>query len=119
MTTGRGGKGTRRRGRASVPQHSASSRAKQRSGEIAPGSGAVVRPALETIRGRIDAIDAHLHTLINERAELARQVGLSKHADGHTVDFYRPEREAEVLRLALERNRQERAPLRDEEIVRL
>ena len=42
--------------------------------------------------------------------------GISKHQDGHTVDFYRPEREAEVLRRALERNR---GPLRNEEIVRL
>jgi chorismate mutase/prephenate dehydratase len=46
-------------------------------------------------------------------------VGISKHADGHTVDFYRPEREAEVLHQALTRNRRERGPLRDEEILRL
>lgn len=71
---------------------------------------------LGEIRSRIDAIDADLHRLLNERARLAQQVGISKHADGHTVDFYRPEREAEVLRLALERNQ---GPLRDEEIVRL
>ncbi len=60
-----------------------------------------------------------LHALINERARLAQQVGISKHAAGHTVDFYRPEREAQVLRMAIERNRGERGPLRDEEIVRL
>ena len=47
---------------------------------------------------------------------LARQVGISKHADGHTVDFYRPEREAQVLRMARERNK---GPLRTEEILRL
>jgi chorismate mutase / prephenate dehydratase len=39
-----------------------------------------------------------------------------KHKDGHTVDFYRPEREAEVLRRVLERNP---GPLRNEEVVRL
>jgi len=77
------------------------------------------KPALEQIRTRIDAIDAELHALINERARLAQQVGVSKHAAGHTVDFYRPEREAQVLRLALERNRGERGPLRDEEVLRL
>ena len=77
------------------------------------------RPALESIRERIDGIDAQLHALINERARLAQQVGISKHAAGHTVDFYRPEREAQVLRMAIERNRGERGPLRDEEIVRL
>ena len=54
------------------------------------------RPELESIRERIDEIDADLHRLINERAKLAREVGISKHQDGHTVDFYRPEREAQV-----------------------
>jgi len=77
------------------------------------------RPGLGQIRERIDAVDARLHALINERARLAQQVGVSKHAAGHLVDFYRPEREAQVLRLALERNRRERGPLRDEEILRL
>jgi chorismate mutase/prephenate dehydratase len=77
------------------------------------------KPELEAIRERIDEIDAGLHRLINERAKLARQVGISKHKDGHTVDFYRPEREAQVLRLARERNRREHGPLRDEEILRL
>jgi chorismate mutase/prephenate dehydratase len=81
--------------------------------------GVPAKPALEAIRSRIDAIDAGLHALINERALLARQVGISKHAAGHTVDFYRPEREAQVLRQALERNRTGRGPLRDEEILRL
>ena len=63
------------------------------------------RMPLEHIRERIDSVDAHLHALINERARLAQQVGVSKHAAGHIVDFYRPEREAQVLRLALQRNR--------------
>ena len=43
-------------------------------------------------------------------------VGISKSASGKAVDYYRPEREAEVLRLALKRNQ---GPLRDEEIARL
>ena len=84
-----------------------------------PAPPVPVKPALELIRERIDAIDAGLHGLINERALLARQVGISKHASGHTVDFYRPEREAQVLRMALERNKAGRGPLRDEEILRL
>jgi chorismate mutase/prephenate dehydratase len=74
------------------------------------------KPDLETLRARIDSVDQRLHALINERARLAQQAGISKHKDGHTVDFYRPEREAEVLRMAIERNR---GPLRNEEIVRL
>ncbi|MEZ5532812.1 MAG: prephenate dehydratase [Steroidobacteraceae bacterium] len=72
--------------------------------------------ALEAVRRRIDAIDAGIHALINERAGLAQQVGISKHKEGRTVDFYRPEREAQVLRRALERNK---GPLRDEEVLRL
>jgi chorismate mutase/prephenate dehydratase len=84
-----------------------------------PTAGVPRRPVLESIRERIDGIDSQLHALINERARLAQQVGISKHAAGHTVDFYRPEREAQVLRMALERNQAERGPLRDEEILRL
>jgi chorismate mutase/prephenate dehydratase len=71
---------------------------------------------LTSLRKQIDAVDEQLHALINERARLAQQAGISKHKDGHTVDFYRPEREAEVLRMALARNH---GPLRNEEIVRL
>src|SRR5512145_1723325 len=81
--------------------------------------GNTARAGLDAIRERIDGIDAELHALINERACLAQQVGISKHAAGHTVDFYRPEREAQVLRMALERNRKQRGPLADEEVVRL
>jgi chorismate mutase/prephenate dehydratase len=71
---------------------------------------------LEAMRGAIDALDEKLQELLNRRARLAQQVGISKHADGRTIDFYRPEREAQVLRQALERNR---GPLRNEEVARL
>jgi chorismate mutase / prephenate dehydratase len=82
--------------------------------KMPPKSGA---PAIESIREQIDTVDQQLHALINERAQLARQVGISKHKEGRLVDFYRPEREAEVLRMALARNRN--GSLRDEEILRL
>jgi chorismate mutase/prephenate dehydratase len=73
--------------------------------------------ALESIRDRIDAVDRRIHELLNERARCAQQVGQSKRSEGlSTADFYRPEREAQVLRQALERNN---GPLRDEEIMRL
>jgi chorismate mutase/prephenate dehydratase len=71
---------------------------------------------LGDIRNRIDAIDARIHALLNERARFAQLVGISKSASGAAVDFYRPEREAEVLRMALKRNQ---GPLRNEEIARL
>lgn len=75
--------------------------------------------SLETIRARIDALDARLHALINERAGLARAVGVSKHAAGAAAEFYRPEREAQVLRAAVERNQRDKGPLTDAEITRL
>jgi chorismate mutase / prephenate dehydratase len=71
---------------------------------------------LGSIRENIDAIDARIHALLNERARFAQLVGISKSASGKAVDYYRPEREAEVLRMALKRNQ---GPLRDEEIARL
>ena len=80
------------------------------------GSLAAAKPALAGLRAEIDALDEQLQLLINRRALLAQQVGISKHADGHTVDFYRPDREAQVLRAALQRNH---GPLRNEEIARL
>lgn len=80
------------------------------------GTGDRPAPELGKIRARIDEVDAALQELLSERAQLAQRVGISKHADGRTVDFYRPEREAEVLRAAIARNK---GPLRDEEILRL
>src|SRR5437773_9836742 len=74
------------------------------------------RQDLEQVRERIDAVDEQIHGLINERARLAQQVGISKSSDGRTVDFYRPEREAQVLRRARARNA---GPLRDTEVLRL
>lgn len=79
-------------------------------------AAARARPELAEIRQRIDAVDGELHRLMNERAGLAQLVGISKHASGRTIDFYRPEREAQVLRAAQKRNK---GPLRDEEILRL
>lgn len=78
-------------------------------------------PGLNRLRDDIDHVDRQLHALLNERARLARQVGVSKTQSGRLVDFYRPEREAQVLRMALGRNADLRGQggLRDDEIVRL
>jgi chorismate mutase / prephenate dehydratase len=86
-------------------------------GKSAPIAGAKpLKPDLEAVRARIDAVDAEIHRCLNERARLAQQVGISKAAGGRAVDFYRPEREAQVLRAARARNA---GPLRDAEVVRL
>ncbi|MBT8085717.1 MAG: prephenate dehydratase [Woeseia sp.] len=71
---------------------------------------------LDSIRKRIDEVDQEIHALINERAKYAQQVGLSKGELAAAVEYYRPEREAEVLRRVLDRNK---GPLKDEEILRL
>ena len=73
-------------------------------------------PNLDEIRKRINEVDGQIQSLISERARFAQQVGVAKgHLKG-AVDYYRPEREAEVLRKVLERND---GPLRDEEMLRL
>ena len=80
-----------------------------------PASSPEPKDALALIRERIDAIDEQIQTLIDERARIAREVGASKDSGG-AVDYYRPEREAQVLRRVLARNR---GPLRDDEVLRL
>jgi chorismate mutase/prephenate dehydratase len=71
---------------------------------------------LAGIRERINAIDEQLQSLINDRAKIAQQVGIAKGELASAVDYYRPEREAEVLRAVLDRNE---GPMRDEEMLRL
>ena len=73
-------------------------------------------PDLAKIRERIDEIDERIQSLINERARFAQQVGFSKGKLASPVDYYRPEREAEVLRKIQARNE---GPIRDEEMLRL
>ncbi len=71
---------------------------------------------LASIRKRIDQLDEQLQQLINERAALAQEVAQVKLAAGEEAIFYRPEREAQVLRQVRERNQ---GPLSAEEMARL
>lgn len=71
---------------------------------------------LKALRDQIDAIDEKIQALINERARCAQQVAITKGTDRRSVDFFRPEREAQVLRAIVKRNS---GPLTDEEMVRL
>lgn len=80
------------------------------------GKDKTVSPDLARIRERINEIDERLQALINERAEFAQKVGVAKGELAHAVDYYRPEREAEILRTVKQRNK---GPLRDEEMLRL
>ena len=61
--------------------------------------------ALKALRAQIDGLDEQLLTLINQRAACAQQVADVKQAEaGDAAVFYRPEREAQVLRSLIERN---------------
>jgi len=71
--------------------------------------------ALDDLRARIDDIDQQIQGLIADRARTAREIGERKGAES-AADYYRPEREAQVLRRVVERNS---GPLSDEEIVRV
>lgn len=70
---------------------------------------------LEEIRARIDAIDDRLIDLIGQRAALARDIAAVKRDAGDNP-YYRPEREAQILRRVVELNS---SPLSDEEVVRV
>ena len=76
---------------------------------------AVGRDAIGALRMKIDGVDEQIQRLIAERAHVAKEIGLIKGLTT-TAEFYRPEREAQVLRKVVERND---GPLRDEEMVRL
>lgn len=64
-------------------------------------------PSLEEVRQRIDALDAELLKLVEERSGLARAVAAAKAAAGDAGRFaLRPDREAILLRKLLARPRE-------------
>lgn len=73
---------------------------------------------LAKLRDRIDQIDRQILQLISERAHCAQLVAdvKLKNPAGQDVIFYRPEREAQVLRKIMELNS---GPLSNEEVARL
>lgn len=74
---------------------------------------------LQALRVRIDSLDEKILELINERASCAQEVGRVKQAnlaEGEQPMFYRPEREAQVLKRIMELNK---GPLDDEVTARL
>lgn len=75
---------------------------------------------LDGARARIDAIDREILRLINERASVAQEVAHIKmaavpEAERGKLSFYRPEREAQVLRRLRDANA---GPLDDDTVVR-
>jgi chorismate mutase / prephenate dehydratase len=74
---------------------------------------------LLALRNKIDALDEEIGCLISARAQCAQEVADVKKAslpEDTQILFYRPEREAQVLRKAMERNK---GPLSNEEMARL
>jgi len=69
---------------------------------------------LAEVRKRIDDIDTAVQALVSERAECARAVADIKREQGDSEHFYRPEREAQVLRKVQQRNK---GPLSDDAIA--
>ncbi|MDF2491361.1 MAG: prephenate dehydratase, partial [Pseudomonas sp.] len=74
---------------------------------------------LKALRVRIDSLDEKILELISDRARCAQEVARVKTASlpaGEKPVFYRPEREAQVLKRVMERNQ---GPLGNEEMARL
>lgn len=76
--------------------------------EVAPTTAT---PSLDAVRARIDAIDAELLTLVDERASLARDVAAAKAAAGDSGKFgLRPVRETQLLKTLIGRPRKAATP---------
>lgn len=89
---------------------------KKTSAKKAQTVSAETKPDLAAVRAQIDGLDRQIQQLIAERAQWAHQVGKAKGKLAAAVDYYRPEREAQVLRRVVDRNE---GPLGDETLVRL
>ena len=70
---------------------------------------------LETLRVRIDQLDEKIQALISDRAQCAQEIAEAKQQAGEN-NFYRPEREVDVLRRVIAR---QHGPLSSEEMARL
>ncbi len=70
---------------------------------------------LSELRDKIDSIDQQILELINQRASVAVEVAKTKIAEGEKGCFYRPDREALVLRKIKELNQ---GPLDDKTAIR-
>ena len=71
---------------------------------------------LDELRRAIDAVDDELLDLLNRRAALTIEVGEVKRREGSDSEFYRPDREAKILRRLAEANT---GPMPNEQLVRL
>jgi chorismate mutase / prephenate dehydratase len=105
-------------GRAGKQGRKPSGRRAAETAELASASAQVppATHALGELRQRIDGIDREIQALIAERAQFAGLVGQAKGKLAAAIDYYRPEREAQVLRRVVDRNA---GPLNDDVLVRV
>jgi chorismate mutase/prephenate dehydratase len=79
--------------------------------------------ALQDLRTQIDACDKQIQQLIQSRVKVAASIAKAKLAEDSNASFYRPEREAQVLRRVRERNQvlrdEANGLVSDDEMVRL
>lgn len=71
---------------------------------------------LVAVRQQIDSLDQQIQSLITERANWAHKVRAAKGDLKAAVEYYRPERESQILRRVLDRNE---GPLSNEVLLRL
>ena len=71
---------------------------------------------LQEVRTQIDSIDNQIQELITRRASWASKVREAKGELKAAVEYYRPERESQILRRVLDRNE---GPLSDEVLLRV
>ena len=83
--------------------------------DLGAAVGQAMTVKLGKIRDRIDAIDTQILQLLSDRANCAEEVAVTKREAGETdIKFYRPEREAQILRRVSETNN---GPLADERVT--
>ena len=71
---------------------------------------------LDTLRNTIDSLDTEILTLITKRAECIKDISTAKQQSHEKATYYRPEREAQVLRKMMEKNA---GPLEDKAIAKI
>ncbi len=113
----------KRKSKSVEPIDKADSKKTKKTDKPAAGKGKSVEAAsdanaskLSEARSRIDSIDRSIQALIAERAGWAQQVGKAKGPLKPALDYYRPEREAQILRRVIDTNQ---GPLADEVLVRV
>ncbi|WP_066802072.1 prephenate dehydratase [Moraxella oblonga] len=74
---------------------------------------------INVLRDKIDHIDEQIQQLINERASIAKEVAIAKKDFENHPIFYRPEREAQVLKTVMERNEAMNGAMPSEKMARL